>query len=69
MYRGTHVYGYGVCKKPHSGDPGRGKNRIRDEHPGSFFQDLRNSFKSKKLKFFEADPDSGSGIFLTLDPG
>jgi hypothetical protein len=21
------------------------------------------------LKFFDADPDPGSGIFLTLDPG
>jgi hypothetical protein len=23
----------------------------------------------KKLKFFDADPDTGSGIFLTLYPG
>jgi len=30
--------------------------RIRDEHPGS-------------LKFFDSDPNTGSGIFLTLDPG
>ncbi len=57
--------------------PGSGKGkksrygiRIRDEHPGSYFQDLRNNFWVKKiLKFFDADPDPGSGIVLTLDPG
>jgi hypothetical protein len=27
------------------------------------------SFRAKILKFFEKDPDPGSGIFLTLDPG
>jgi hypothetical protein len=25
-------------------------------------------FGVKRLKFFDADPDPGSGIFLTLDP-
>jgi hypothetical protein len=43
-----------------------GKIRIRDEHPKLFFPELRNSFLGKKkyLKFFDADPNSGSGIFL-----
>jgi hypothetical protein len=43
------------------------KNRIWDEHPG---RELRNNFLDfKLLKFFDADPDPGSGIFLTLDLG
>jgi hypothetical protein len=44
--------------------------RIRDEHPGSYFQKHRNIFFGLKiLKFFDADPGMGSGSFLTLDPG
>jgi hypothetical protein len=46
------------------------KIRIRDEHPGSHFRELRNNFWVKNTpKFFDADP--GSGIFLTWirDPG
>jgi hypothetical protein len=44
------------------------KIRIRDEHPGTYFRELRNNFLGLKiLKFF--DTDLGSGIFLTLDPG
>jgi hypothetical protein len=31
-----------------------------------FFRELRNIFE---LKFFDADPDPGSGIFLNMDPG
>jgi hypothetical protein len=46
------------------------KNRIQNEHPRSFFRELRNSFFGlKMLKFFDEDPDPGSGIFSTLDPG
>ncbi len=51
--------------------PGWKKNP--DSGPGSemntsqiIFRDLRNSFKGW---FFYADPDPGSEIFLTLDPG
>jgi hypothetical protein len=43
---------------------------IRDEHFRFHFRELRNNFLvSKILKFFDADPDPGSGFFLTLDPG
>jgi hypothetical protein len=46
------------------------KIRIRDEHPRSFFRELRNSFFGLKIfKFFDADPDPGSRIFSALDPG
>jgi hypothetical protein len=42
---------------------------MRDEHPRSFFQELRNRFLRLKilLKFFYAYP--GSGNFFTLDSG
>jgi hypothetical protein len=51
-----------------------GKIRIRDGHPRLFFRGLRNSFFGLKIltcKFFDADSDPGSGIFLTWiqDPG
>jgi hypothetical protein len=40
--------------------------RIRDEQPGSYFQELRNNILGLKyLKFFDADPGwekFGSGI-------
>jgi hypothetical protein len=46
---------------------------IRDEHTGSYFQELRNNFfqffRVKNTSFFDADSDPGSGIVLTLDPG
>jgi hypothetical protein len=43
------------------------KIRIRDEHLG---RELRNNYLDfKLLKFFDADPVPGSGIFLNLDPG
>jgi hypothetical protein len=56
-------------------DPGWVKIKIRmgsgiqDEHR-SYFRGLETIFwvKNTVLKFF-ADPDPGSGIFLTLDPG
>jgi hypothetical protein len=37
---------------------------IRDEHPGSYFRELRKNFWVKN-----AAPDPGSGIYLTLEPG
>jgi hypothetical protein len=46
-------------------DENKIKIRIRDEHPGSYFRELRNNFWIKMLKFLNAD----AGIFLTLDPG
>jgi hypothetical protein len=39
------------------------KIRTWDELPGSYFRELRN------IKFFDADPDPGYRISLTLDPG
>jgi hypothetical protein len=42
---------------------------LRDEHPGSSFGVLRTFLGLKILKFFDADPDPGCGIFLALDPG
>jgi hypothetical protein len=51
------------------------KIRIREEHPESFFQELRNSFGFKILKFFNAVPPPGSfspgirdGKILIRDP-
>ncbi len=55
--------------------PGSGmgtKSRSRDEHPGSsdhISESLETIFSVKILKFYDADLDPGSGIFLTLDPG
>jgi aminoglycoside/choline kinase family phosphotransferase len=43
------------------------KIRIRDEHPGSYFRELKTIFWVKILEFFDADADPG--IFLTLDLG
>ncbi len=50
--------GYGMVKK--------NKIRIRDEHFGSYFRELRNNCWVKMLKKFNADADPD--IFLTLDP-
>jgi hypothetical protein len=49
-----------VSKKSRSGSG----IRIGDEHPGSYFQEPRNNFWVKILKFFDvdADPDPGSGF-------
>ncbi len=38
---------------------------IRDEHPGSYFEELNIRFFGKK----HLHPDPGSGILPTLDPG
>jgi hypothetical protein len=43
--------------------------RIRDEHPESYFRELRNKFRVKILKFFDAVAGPGSGIFLALGSG
>jgi hypothetical protein len=37
--------------------------------PDHIFESLKQFFGLKILKFFDADPDPGSGIFLILDPG
>jgi hypothetical protein len=43
---------------------------ILDEHIGLYFLELRNNLLVKKyLKSLMRIRDSGSGIFLTLDPG
>jgi hypothetical protein len=42
---------------------------VRDEHPGSYFRELRNQVGFKIVKFFDADPDPGYGIFLILNSG
>jgi hypothetical protein len=56
---------------PGSGDPGwvkKSRSGTRDEHPGSYFLELRNNFLGLKiLKFLDTDPDPGYGIFLTVD--
>jgi hypothetical protein len=49
------------------GKKSRSGIRILDEHPRSYFRELRKQFFGLKIhKFFDADP--GSGNFLTLDP-
>jgi hypothetical protein len=52
-------------------DPGwiKIQDPIRNEHPESYFRELRNNFCVKILKFFDADADQNPGIFLTLYPG
>jgi hypothetical protein len=37
--------------------------------PGHISDSLETIFWLKMVEFFYADPDPGSGIFLTLDPG
>jgi hypothetical protein len=44
------------------------KIRIRNKHPRSYSESLETNFGVEILKFFDADADPGSGIFLTLDP-
>jgi hypothetical protein len=38
------------------------KIQIPDEHPGSYFREVRTIFGLKILNFFDADPGPGSGI-------
>jgi hypothetical protein len=47
-----------MCKKSESGI------QIRDEHPGSYFRELR----VKILKVFDVEKDPGSGIQNLFDP-
>ncbi len=65
------VKGFLALLAPHPGWVKESRSGIRDEHPGSYFQELRNNLwvKNTVLKFFDVDPDLGSGIFLLLDPG
>ncbi len=37
--------------------------------PDHISESLETIFWVKILKFFDVDPDPGSGIFVTLDPG
>jgi hypothetical protein len=37
--------------------------------PDHLFESLETIFGLKILKFYDADMDPGSGIFLILDPG
>ncbi len=53
-------------------DPGSGMEKKSGSGmylPDHFSESLETVFRVKILKFFYADPDPGSGIFLTLDPG
>jgi hypothetical protein len=43
--------------------------RIRNERRDHISKSLGTIFWLKNTKFFYADPDPGSGIFWTLDPG
>jgi hypothetical protein len=65
--------GSGTFLTPGSGTGKKSRSgcgiRNRDEHPGSYFRELRKIFGLNILKFFDADPDPGFGIFLTLGPG
>jgi hypothetical protein len=47
----------------------RSGSGIWDEHPGSYFRELRENVWLKILKLSDADTDPVSGIFFTLDPG
>jgi hypothetical protein len=55
-------------------DPGSGMGKKQDPDPESgmnipdhISESLETIFWFKVLQFFDADPDLGSGIFLTLD--
>ncbi len=71
-----------LCPGPNVADPGSGAFltprsgmgkkiwiRIRDDILDHISDGFETIFGIKILKFFDADPDPGSGIFLTLDPG
>jgi hypothetical protein len=48
----------------------KSRSGIRNEHPESYFRELRNNyFGLKILKFLDADRDPGSEIFLIVDSG
>jgi hypothetical protein len=58
-----------TLKNPGSGSETGRKSESGMNIPDHFSEGLETGFRVKILKFFEADPDPGSGIFLTLDPG
>jgi hypothetical protein len=43
--------------------------KSRMNNPDYISESLETIFGPKILRFFDADPDPGSGIFLTLYPG
>jgi hypothetical protein len=49
-------------------DPARKKIQIRDRNSPCFHELSIKNFRLKILNSFDADPDPGSGAFLTLDP-
>jgi hypothetical protein len=51
------------------GKKSRSGIRIRDEHFGSYFRELRNNFWVKILKFFDEDADLDTGSGNLFDPG
>ncbi len=55
----------GMGKKSRSGS-GSGSGVNNQDH---ISKSLETIFGVKILQFFDADPDPGSDIFLTLDPG
>jgi hypothetical protein len=56
--------GSGIRDGEKNQDPGPGINI-----PDNFSESLETVFRVKILKVFNDDPDPGSGIFFTLDPG
>jgi hypothetical protein len=54
---------------PGSGMENKSGFGIHDEYPRSFSETLETILGLKIIKFFDVDPNPGSGIFLTLDPG
>jgi hypothetical protein len=51
------------------GDGHKSKSGSGVNIPDHISEILETIFQVKILKFFAANPDPGSGIFLTLDPG
>ncbi len=55
---------------PHPNPLVTSRVRIRDEHFGSHYREIREKkIWVKILKLFDAHADPDPGIFLTLDPG
>jgi hypothetical protein len=67
-------YGIRCLFDPWIQDPGSGMGKKSRSGsginiPNHISESLETIFVSKIQKFFKADPDPGSEIFLTLDPG
>ncbi len=67
---------YSIIITSNVADPGWVNKNNQDPYPGSGMnipdhnsESLETVFWLSKLKFFDADPVPGSGIFLTRDPG